>query len=185
MAGHRYQMNEVGRCAGLVLALDPVLTNGCEVTFVDVGTGAGLALHFDRYTYRFAGPDAATRAAGRAPAVDPVTVETTVRGDAIVPERLPPVGSGSESTSSRSPVTTRCAHGLPPASRRRSRRSRGLTGRSPWRSASRPRWSGPTRAMRSARCSLAWRMTASSASRTATSACSSPRSSAAASSVYR
>ena len=103
MAGHRYQMNEVGRCAGLVLALDPVLTNGCEVTFVDVGTGAGLALHFDRYTYRFAGPDAATRAVGPeadqirggdpARAVDPVTVETTVRGDAIppVPQRLPRV----------------------------------------------------------------------------------------------
>lgn len=98
MAGHRYQMNEVGRCAGLVLALDPMLSDGREVTFVDVGTGAGLALHFDRYAYRFAGPGPDTLvvgpdAVGAIEAGDPVTVETSVRGDVIppVPRRLPRV----------------------------------------------------------------------------------------------
>ena len=90
MATHRYQMSEVGRCAGLVLALDPTIADGREVTFVDVGTGAGLALHFDRYGYRYSGPDAEVRSVGRA-APDAVLIETAMRGDLVppVPARLP------------------------------------------------------------------------------------------------
>jgi hypothetical protein len=90
MATHRYQMSEVGRCAGLVLALDPAIVDGREVTFVDVGTGAGLALHFDRYAYRYSGPDAEVRTAGPA-TPDAVLIETVMRGDRVplVPARLP------------------------------------------------------------------------------------------------
>jgi hypothetical protein len=85
---HRYQMNEVGRCAGVVPALAPAA--GRQIVLVDVGTGAGLALHLDRYRYSF------KRAHG-----DPVTVgdresavwiETDVRGDTPpLPEPLPEV----------------------------------------------------------------------------------------------
>ncbi len=97
MATHRYQMSEVGRCAGLVLAIDPAIADGREVTFVDVGTGAGLALHFDRYGYRYAGPDSEVRSTGAATNAaapgDAVIIETAMRGDVVppVPERLPHV----------------------------------------------------------------------------------------------
>jgi hypothetical protein len=91
MAAHRYQMNEVSRCAGLVLALDPGLADGRPVTFIDVGTGAGLALHFDRYSYRFVGPATTTQCAGIDGA--PVTIDTQMHGVTapLVPERLPMV----------------------------------------------------------------------------------------------
>ena len=91
MAAHRYQMNEVGRCAGLVLALDPQLAGGREVTFIDVGTGAGLALNFDRYAYRFAGPATAMQRVG--PDGAPVAIDTRMLGSTppIVPDRLPTV----------------------------------------------------------------------------------------------
>jgi hypothetical protein len=91
MAAHRYQMNEVGRCAGLVLALDPELADGRAVTFVDVGTGAGLALHFDRYAYRFVGPATTTQHAGADGAA--VAIDTQMLGSAtpLIPERLPTV----------------------------------------------------------------------------------------------
>jgi hypothetical protein len=48
-ARHRYQMNEVGRCADVVPALAPLVSEDREVVLVDVGTGAGLGLHLDRY----------------------------------------------------------------------------------------------------------------------------------------
>ncbi len=85
-AQHRYQMNEVGRCAGLVPALAPAGASRREVALVDIGTGAGLALHLDRYRYRF------ERAQGRLTTIgDPgsaVTIATELRG-ALVPP-LPP-----------------------------------------------------------------------------------------------
>lgn len=92
MAAHRYQMSEVGRCAGLVLALDPALRDGREVAFVDIGCGAGLALQFDRYRYRFTGPGEAARELS-APASAPVMIETALRGDVspVIPDRLPNV----------------------------------------------------------------------------------------------
>jgi hypothetical protein len=93
MAGHRYQMSEVGRCAGLVLAVDPaIVADERDVTFVDVGTGAGLALYFDRYAYRFLGPDARVRRTG-ADGPERVTIKTAMRGEVIppVPGQLPRV----------------------------------------------------------------------------------------------
>ncbi len=91
MAAHRYQMNEVGRCAGLVLALDPELADGRDVTFIDIGTGAGLALHFDRYTYRFVGPAVMIQSVGADGA--PVAIDTQMLGATapLVPARLPTV----------------------------------------------------------------------------------------------
>ncbi|HZZ48226.1 MAG TPA: DUF2332 domain-containing protein [Pseudonocardia sp.] len=53
-ARHRYQMNEVGRCLdvlpvlGVVAAADPR-----PIALVDLGTGAGLGLHLDRYAYHY------------------------------------------------------------------------------------------------------------------------------------
>lgn len=84
-AGHRYQMNEVGRCADLLPAFAPAIEDGREMVLVDIGTGAGLALHLDRYRYVY-------RAGEEASAVgDPaatVVLETELRGS-----RLPPLPS--------------------------------------------------------------------------------------------
>src|SRR4051794_7758476 len=76
-ARHRYQMNEVGRSAGVVAALGPAVADGREVVLVDVGTGAGLGLHLDRYRYRFTGPGGAVTTVGDASASVPI--ETAVR----------------------------------------------------------------------------------------------------------
>jgi hypothetical protein len=83
-AHHRYQMNEVGRCAHLLPALAPAFASGRDLALIDIGTGAGLALYLDRYRYVFHGPGAAGTALG-----DPrstVELETEVRG---APVRLP------------------------------------------------------------------------------------------------
>ena len=52
---HRYQMNEVGRSADVLAVLGEVLRDapGRPIALVDLGTGAGLGLHLDRYHYRF------------------------------------------------------------------------------------------------------------------------------------
>lgn len=47
---HRYQMNEVRRCADVVAALAGV---DRPIALLDLGTGCGLALQLDRYRYRF------------------------------------------------------------------------------------------------------------------------------------
>lgn len=77
-AHHRYQMNEVGRCADVLPALAPAAEDGRPLALIDIGTGAGLGLHPDRYGYRFNGPgDAITTAGDRN---SPVQLETQVRG---------------------------------------------------------------------------------------------------------
>lgn len=90
-AEHRYQMNEAGRCADFVPALSAGADSQREMVLVDVGTGAGLALHFDRYRYVF-------RASGRDPVQigardSPVSVEVELRGELAprVPRELPAV----------------------------------------------------------------------------------------------
>src|ERR1700761_5742066 len=52
-AAHRYQMNEVGRCADVLPALAPAVNEQREMVLIDIGTGAGLGLHLDRYEYRY------------------------------------------------------------------------------------------------------------------------------------
>ena len=82
-ARHRYQMNEVGRCADIVPALAPTVEEGREIALVDIGTGAGLALHLDRYRYAFRGPGGARSTVG-----DPdagVLIETDLRGPTAPP----------------------------------------------------------------------------------------------------
>jgi hypothetical protein len=83
---HRYQMNEVGRCSGLIPALAPAFADGRDIALVDVGTGAGLALHLDHYRYRFVASGSSVTEFGN-PAADAV-IETRVHGDAEVP--VPP-----------------------------------------------------------------------------------------------
>ncbi|HEY6398949.1 MAG TPA: DUF2332 domain-containing protein [Solirubrobacteraceae bacterium] len=77
-ASHRYQMNEVGRCADVIPALGPAITDGRGVILVDIGTGAGLALHLDRYRYVFREPGGAVTELGDANSE--VIIETRLRG---------------------------------------------------------------------------------------------------------
>jgi hypothetical protein len=82
---HRYQMNEVARCAQLLPALAPASLDGRAIVLIDVGTGAGLALQLDRYRYLFHGPGPHLQAVGNPDAT--VVIETDLRGD--VPAPLP------------------------------------------------------------------------------------------------
>lgn len=92
-ASHRYQMNEVGRCAGLVPALAAAADGTQEIALVDVGTGAGLALHLDRYRYRYHGAGVNLTEIGDASS--PVLIETRLRGTATppIPRSLPTVAT--------------------------------------------------------------------------------------------
>lgn len=85
-ARHRYQMNEVGRCADLLPALAPAIIEERELALVDIGTGAGLALHLDRYRYAYQRQDGARIDVGD-PASE-VVIATELRGDVPVP--VPP-----------------------------------------------------------------------------------------------
>jgi hypothetical protein len=52
-AQRRYQMNEVARCTQVALALGTLDRRGsAAVAIIDLGTGAGLGLHLDRYGHR-------------------------------------------------------------------------------------------------------------------------------------
>jgi hypothetical protein len=82
-ARHRYQMNEVGRCANVVPALAPLIEEGREIALVDIGTGAGLALHLDRYRYAFRRDDGRQFTIGEPDA--PVLIETQIRGAGAPP----------------------------------------------------------------------------------------------------
>lgn len=88
---HRYQMNEVGRCADLVAALTPASTEAREIVLVDIGTGAGLALGLDRYRYVFKGPGDQVLTLGEEEST--VVLETQVRGSRRIPMplRLPAI----------------------------------------------------------------------------------------------
>jgi hypothetical protein len=82
-AEHRYQMNEVGRCADLLPALVDAIGEERPLAVVDIGTGAGLALHLDRYRYVFNGPGERTATVGDESSA--VVIETEVRGSRAVP----------------------------------------------------------------------------------------------------
>ena len=90
-ARHRYQMNEVARCAQLLPALTPAALDGRELVLIDIGTGAGLALQLDRYRYLYHGPGAQLQTAGNPDAA--VVLETDVRGDMVppVPSLMPQI----------------------------------------------------------------------------------------------
>jgi hypothetical protein len=84
----RYQMNEVARCAQIVLGIAAAGPgSGGLVALVDLGTGAGLGLQLDRYRYRIG-----TGTYG--PAGASLTLACQVRGPAAPPPAiLPPVAT--------------------------------------------------------------------------------------------
>jgi hypothetical protein len=78
-SAHRYQMSEPARCAHLLPAVAAVAADaGRPLALVDLGTGAGLALHLDayRYCYQRAGGDVMNVGEPNAP----VTLRTELRG---------------------------------------------------------------------------------------------------------
>jgi hypothetical protein len=86
---HRYQMNEVGRCADVLAVLGDIAPDR-PLALIDLGTGAGLGLHLDRYRYQFGeGPGA--RLVGD-PA-SPVLLTCAVRGAPPLPSRVPDVAA--------------------------------------------------------------------------------------------
>jgi hypothetical protein len=97
-ASRRYQMSEVARCAHLLPAL-ALAAEGREIALLDVGTGAGFALHMDRYRYVYRDAAAAERTVGDPDAA--VTIETAVRG-----KRWPPLPTDPPRIVSRLGVDT-------------------------------------------------------------------------------
>jgi hypothetical protein len=123
-ATHRYQMNEVGRCADLVPALAPAGADGRELALVDIGTGAGLSLYPDYYRYRFRRPNGSSIEAGATDSS--VLIETDLRGalEPPVPVVVPPIACRTASISSRSTSAIGVSvRGWRPAFRRRPARS--------------------------------------------------------------
>jgi len=88
---HRYQMNEAGRSADVVPALAPPVPDGRDIVLVDIGTGAGLGLHLDRYHYLYRGPGGRRCSVGDPGS--PLTIEVEVRGERgpALPPELPAV----------------------------------------------------------------------------------------------
>jgi len=88
-ARHRYQMNEVGRCADFVPSLTEATDAHREVVLVDIGTGAGLALHFDRYRYSYSPAHGEPLHVGMS--TSPVSVEVELAGPLTprLPAQLP------------------------------------------------------------------------------------------------
>jgi hypothetical protein len=83
---HRYQMNEVARCAQIALGIAAAAGPTAEpIGLVDLGTGAGLGLQLDQYRYLVGG-----RASGPGPAA--LTLQCEVRGRREPPRAgLPPI----------------------------------------------------------------------------------------------
>lgn len=87
-ARHRYQMNEVARCAQIALGVAAVHGPACgPISLIDLGTGAGLGLQLDRYRYEINGTGTGPTTAG------PV-LTCEVRGQRQPPRpALPPITS--------------------------------------------------------------------------------------------
>lgn len=72
---HRYQMNEVARCAQLAVGVAAVATPVAgPIAHIDLGTGAGFGLQLDRYRYELGGTGTGPDPAG-------LTLSCAVRGD--------------------------------------------------------------------------------------------------------
>lgn len=87
---HRYQMNEVGRCADVLPALGRIAEQtGRPLAVVDLGTGAGLGLNLDRYRYTYRTADGAHDVGDAAARVH---IECRVRSGAPpLPRRVPEI----------------------------------------------------------------------------------------------
>ncbi|PVZ09051.1 DUF2332 domain-containing protein [Actinomycetospora cinnamomea] len=85
-AEHRYQMNEVARSADVLAVLGHVDPER-PIALVDLGTGAGLGLHLDRYRFVFG-----DRAVGDPDAA--LTIAPRLRGrPAPLPSRMPTIAA--------------------------------------------------------------------------------------------
>ncbi len=85
-ACRRYQMNEVARCTQIALGI-AVTTQAATgpIGLVDLGTGAGLGLHVDRYRYLLGGEPSGPRQAA-------LSLRCDVRGSLRPPPiALPPI----------------------------------------------------------------------------------------------
>jgi hypothetical protein len=84
---HRYQMNEVARCAQIALGIAAVTgPAGGPTALVDLGTGAGLGLQLDRYRYEVGGTSTGP--------ADGLSVTCEIRGERRPPlPGLPPIAS--------------------------------------------------------------------------------------------
>jgi hypothetical protein len=81
---HRYQMNEVARCAQIALGIAASRPRG-PVGLIDLGTGAGLGLQLDRYRYVIDGT-------GTGPTAASVVLTCELRGAKQPPRpSLPPI----------------------------------------------------------------------------------------------
>lgn len=81
---HRYQMNEVGRCADVMPVLGLIARDsGRPLSLIDLGTGAGLGLHVDRYRYRYTRADGDVHVLGDPQS--PLEIACEVRGPVPVP----------------------------------------------------------------------------------------------------
>jgi hypothetical protein len=88
-ATHRYQMNEVARCADVLPVLAAIgEEDGRPLALVDLGTGAGLGLHLDRYHYTYRSADSPDRTAGEPSS--PVQLTCEVRPGGVPPVPLEP-----------------------------------------------------------------------------------------------
>ena len=92
-ARHRYQMNEVGRCAQLLPALAPAIGSGRELALIDIGTGAGLALYLDRYRYTFHSSRERPRALGDPASAVELVTEVRGSGQLRLPDALTPLSA--------------------------------------------------------------------------------------------
>lgn len=86
---HRYQMNEVGRCVDVLPVLGMIAAaEDRPLALVDLGTGAGLGLHLDRYHYTYVTPDGVEHVVGDPAA--PVRLSCVVRsGELPLPSVVP------------------------------------------------------------------------------------------------
>ena len=79
IASHRYQMSEPARCAHLLPAVAAVAADAEQpLALIDIGTGAGFALHLDAYRYCYHRPRGELLTVGDPDA--PVTLHTDLRG---------------------------------------------------------------------------------------------------------
>jgi hypothetical protein len=87
---HRYQMNEVGRCVDVLPVLGMIAAaEDRPLALVDLGTGAGLGLHLDRYHYTYSSQGGG-RSVGDPNA--PVRLSCEVRsGEPPLPSAVPPI----------------------------------------------------------------------------------------------
>jgi hypothetical protein len=85
-ATHRYQMNEVARCADVLPVLAAIgEDDGRPLALVDLGTGAGLGLHLDRYHYTYRSVGSPDRTVGERSS--PVQLTCEVRPGGMPPLR--------------------------------------------------------------------------------------------------